>query len=976
MNNVITVKGARNHNLKNVDLTIPKDKLVVFTGVSGSGKSTLAFDTIYAEGQRRYVESLSAYARQFLGIMGKPDVDSIDGLSPAISIDQKSTTHNPRSTVGTVTEIYDYLRLLFARIGHPHCPNCNREIAPLDREQIVVQMMREMDDMVRANGSRPIRFLILSPLVRDRKGEFSSLLANLQSKGFTFARIDGKVMNLANDIFLIKTNRHSIEAIIDRITVSASTLKDDVSRSNTVSRLRQSVEQAISMSDGLVILSEVRDPGFTFPEIPADMHDHLFSEKLSCPHCNISLPEIEPRLFSFNSPHGACERCKGLGLILKVNAELVLNNALSITEGGIMPFTKHFENDTWYGRLIVTAARANGIDPRARIGELTVAQRELLLNGTGDRTYEVEGTNRFGKETSISEPFTGILAELERRYNETSSDYVHTEIEKYMRTERCKVCDGTRLKKEARTVTVEGKSIINVCREPISESRNFIASIRDNSNFSAREQTIATPIIREVIKRFDFLVSVGLDYLTLARDATTLAGGEAQRIRLASQIGSGLSGVLYVLDEPSIGLHPRDNEKLIHTLHLLRDLGNTVLVVEHDREMIENADYIVDFGPQGGKNGGMIVAQGTLNDIVSSPKSLTGQYLSGKKKIGGLTLTNKHHRPGHVMKITGCSQFNLKNIDMTIPLNRLVCVTGVSGSGKSTLVVETVYKALKVHFNPHYRDASGAFSRLSGTEQIKHVHLIDQAPIGKTPRSNPATYVGAFTHIRNLFASLKESKVRGYTAGKFSFNVKGGRCENCEGQGEEKIEMQFLPPVWVQCEVCHGSRYNAGTLEIQFKGKTIADVLHMTIAEAREFFKNIPSLSTKLDTLFDVGLDYIQLGQPAPTLSGGEAQRVKLATELSKRGSQDNLYILDEPTTGLHFADLEKLLHVLQSLVRMGNTVLVIEHNLEIIKNADYIIDLGPEGGTGGGEIVAQGSPEDIMAAPRSYTGAFLKKEM
>lgn len=978
MKNTISIKGARDHNLKNISVTIPKNKLVVFTGVSGSGKSTLAFDTIYAEGQRRYVESLSAYARQFLGVMNKPDVDNIEGLSPAISIDQKSGSHNPRSTVGTVTEIYDYLRLLFARAGHPHCPKCNREIAPMDKEQIVTNILTTIEQVVQSGGKKPSRFMILSPVVRDRKGEYSGLLDNLKSKGYRHARIDGIIFDLSEEILLIKTNRHSIDAVIDRLSISANALNDPVSRSNITSRLRESVEQALNVSDGLVVLSEVKDAGFDFPEKPKEMTDHLYSEKLSCPHCNLSLPEIEPRIFSFNSPHGACETCKGLGTLLKVKADLVLNGVLSITEGGILPFTKHFENDTWYARLILAAMKENNIDPKLALSELTAKQTSILLYGTGSHTYEVEGMNRFGKLTSITEPFAGIVAELERRYVESSSDFARHEIEKYMRTEMCKTCSGTRLRKEARSITIAGRSIIDVNSDSVGVSLQFLSSLLSTAKLSERELTIATPILNEVVKRLTFLVAVGLDYLTLGRDATTLAGGEGQRIRLASQIGSGLSGVLYVLDEPSIGLHPRDNQKLIQTLKDLRDLGNTVLVVEHDREMIESADYVVDFGPGGGKHGGLIVAKGTLEQIKENNKSLTGQYLAGKKEVKSSVGNIRPSYPveskisSGVITLKGAQAFNLQNVDASFPLKKLTCVTGVSGSGKSTLIVETLHKALKQHFNPYYRKTPGAFSELIGAEQIKHVHLIDQSPIGKTPRSNPATYVGAFTAIRNLYANLKESKARGYSAGRFSFNVKGGRCENCEGQGEEKIEMQFLPPVWVQCETCHGARYNNATLEVEFKGKNISDILHMTIAEAKDFFRHIPTLSPKLETLHDVGLGYIQLGQSAPTLSGGEAQRVKLAAELSKRSSQDNLYILDEPTTGLHFADLEKLLHVLQSLVRVGNTVIVIEHNIEIIRNADHIIDLGPGGGSNGGQIVQTGTLEEIAKNKQSCTAAYV----
>lgn len=971
----LIVRGARNHNLKNVDLTLPKNKLIVFTGVSGSGKSTLAFDTIYAEGQRRYVESLSAYARQFLGIMAKPDVDNIEGLSPAISIDQKTASHNPRSTVGTVTEIYDYLRLLFARIGHPHCTNCGREIAPQDKDQIVQLIFNHVKLLAQKSGQKPARALLLSPIVRDRKGEFSALLDNLKSKGYSRVRIDGKVINLDEEILLIKTNRHTVDAVVDRITIASKTLKDEVGRANFLSRLRETVEHALELSDGLVILSEIHDAGFEFPENPEKFTDHLFSEKLTCPNCNISLPEIEPRLFSFNSPHGACPECKGLGTILKMNPSLILNPNLSITEGGIMPFAKQLSNDTWYSRLLLTVCREHDIDPKAPLSRLNQNQRDVLLNGTGEQTYHVAGTNRFGEMTAITETFSGIIPELERKYVESTSEFMKYEIEKYMRTEVCKLCGGDRLKKEALTVTIAGKSIVQINTISVLDALSFIGHLQTIEPLSNREKTIASPILKEVKKRLEFLDSVGLDYLTLGRDATTLAGGEAQRIRLASQIGSGLSGVLYVLDEPSIGLHPRDNDRLIATLHALRDLDNTVLVVEHDREMIESADYIVDFGPGGGKHGGTVVAQGTLTEILKDNNSLTGKYLSGRKQIRGNTFESDNHlMTGKEITITGCSQFSLKNVSATFPLGKFICVTGVSGSGKSTLIVETLYKAIKLQLNPYTKELPGTYKSISGLENIKHVYMIDQTPIGKTPRSNPATYVGAFNYIRTLFSQLKESKVRGFGPGRFSFNVKGGRCENCEGQGEEKIEMQFLPPVWVSCEVCNGSRYNKATLEVTFKGKNIAEVLAMTVAEGCEFFANIPGLYNKLKTLNDVGLEYIQIGQPAPTLSGGEAQRVKLASELSKKGTVGNIYMLDEPTTGLHFADLEKLLHVLQALVATGNTVIVIEHNLEMIRNADYVLDLGPEGGERGGEIIADGTPADIANNPKSYTGQFLKK--
>lgn len=972
----IIVKGVRQHNLKNISIEIPKNKLVVFTGVSGSGKSSLAFDTIYAEGQRRYVESLSSYARQFLGVMGKPDVDSIEGLSPAISIDQKSTSHNPRSTVGTVTEIYDYLRLLFARAGHPHCPNCGREISSMDKSQIVATLLKSIENHFIENpGKKPLRLLILSPLVRDRKGEFSALLENLGRKGYQSVRIDGKIIPTSKNLLLIKTNKHSIEAVIDRISLDKKQFKDPVSYANLKSRLNEAVEQALDLSEGLIITSKVLDASFDFPESPINMKDTLFSQKLACPNCGISLPEIEPRVFSFNSPHGACPNCKGLGKILKIDPHLVFNKNLTISEGGILPFAKQFYHDTWFSRVVLTVAKEIGVDPRQQLADMAPEQEKVLLFGTGGKLHFVEGTNRFGEMTHIEEEYPGIIGELERKYHETTSDFVKMEIEKYMRAETCPVCNGARLKKEALSITIGSQSIVDISNLAVSRAFEWINNLGSNILESDREKIIAEPIIKEVRKRLNFLNSLGLDYLTLSRDATTLAGGEAQRIRLASQIGSGLSGVLYVLDEPSIGLHPRDNDKLIKSLKDLRDLGNTVVVVEHDREMMENADYIFDFGPGGGKNGGVLIASSTASEIKNNPRSLTGQYLSGKKDIlREKTLLNGETKTNKLLTITGCQQFNLKKIDVSFPLGKLVAVTGVSGSGKSTLVVETLYRALKCYFNPFYKEKPGAFTDLKGVEYLNAVHLIDQSPIGRTPRSNPATYVGAFTHVRDLFSQMPESKIRGYQPGRFSFNVKGGRCENCEGEGEEKIEMQFLPPVWVKCEVCKGKRYNAATLEVTYKGKNISEILEMTISEAADFFRHIPSIAQKMETLNAVGLDYLQVGQSAPTLSGGEAQRVKLASELSKRGQGGNIYILDEPTTGLHFADLEKLLKVLHDLVAQNNTVIVIEHNLEIIKNADHIIDLGPEGGDGGGKIVVCGTVKQVMSTPQSYTGQFLRK--
>lgn len=968
MQDKIIIRGARQHNLKNIDAEIPKNKLVVFTGLSGSGKSSLAFDTIYAEGQRRYVESLSSYARQFLGVMDKPDMDSIDGLSPAISIDQKSASHNPRSTVGTITEIYDYLRLLFARIGHPHCPNCRSEIARQSVEQIVNQiitLIRQIRQM------RPIRLLILSPIIFDRKGEFRDLFANLLAKGFTKVRIDGKIFDLSEDLVLIKTNKHSIDVVVDRLTVEAKKMENKNEASIFKSRLNDAIEQATTLSNGLCIVSEVKDASFDFPQSPRQLSDHLFSQKFSCPKCNLSLPEIEPRLFSFNSPHGACPKCAGLGSLLTVDQNLVLNPNLTITEGGILPFAKLILSDSWYGRVLLTAAKRIGIAPDRPLREAKKEQIEKLLLGTGGEIYEVEGTNRYGKLVTIYEEFKGVIPELERRFSETDSDYVRAEIGKYMREELCPSCLGKRLKPEALAVTIDGKTIVDVTSLSIAETLIWHENLW--AKLVARDKTIANLIIKEIRSRLSFLISVGLNYLTLDRNARTLAGGEAQRIRLASQIGSGLSGVLYVLDEPSIGLHPRDNGKLIDTLKSLRDLGNSVIVVEHDREMMENADFIYDFGPGAGIHGGKIVASGTPPRIKSNSASLTGKYLSYRKQI---SFVQKFIAglPEKSLKISQASENNLKKIDVSFPLNHFICVTGVSGSGKSTLVVDTLYHAAASHFNPYHRDRGGKFTNIYGLENLKRVILIDQSPIGRTPRSNPSTYTGAFTFIRDLFALLPEARLKGFTPGRFSFNVRGGRCEVCEGEGQTKIEMQFLPDVYVTCDVCRGSRYNSETLEILYKGKNIAEILSMPVEEAIYFFKNIPGLHTKLETLHHVGLSYIHLGQPAPQLSGGEAQRVKLAAELSKKGTRDTLFILDEPTTGLHFADLEKLIGVLRELVTLGNTVVVIEHNLDVVKNADWIIDLGPEGGEAGGNVIVSGTPQQVSENKKSYTGQFLRK--
>ncbi len=983
MNEFIKIRGARQHNLKNIDLDIPKNKLVVLTGVSGSGKSSLAFDTIYAEGQRRYVESLSSYARQFLGIMEKPDVDSIDGLSPAISIDQKTTSHNPRSTVGTVTEIYDYMRLLYARIGHPHCPVCGREISHLTLDQIVDQAINLIKETIKIDKKG--WFLVLSPMVQDRKGEFSQLFENLKSKGYRQVRIDGYVHDLAEDLVLIKTNKHSIDAVIDRISLSSDNFKSDSGNSEIKSRLADSVQQSLNLSEGLVIFGQVLDKDFTLPPNPKEFKDHLFSEKFACPIDNISLPEIEPRSFSFNSPHGACPSCTGLGKILKVEPGLVFSPELTINEGGILPFANMLEHDSWYGRLILRVCEVKKINPRTLIKNLSDKEKEILLYGTGREEYKVEGTNRFGRQTAIWQRFEGVANNLERRYQETESDWAREEIKKYMRERVCPECQGSRLKKEVLSITINNLSIADVTAYSVVKMVDWVESLPEFIN--SREKEIAELIIKEIKGRIKFLLNVGLEYLTLNRVAGSLSGGEAQRIRLASQIGSGLSGVLYVLDEPTIGLHPRDDYKLIGTLKKLRDLGNTVVVVEHDESMMKESDYIVDFGPGAGKMGGQVISQGTVEQIKKDPKSITGLYLSGKRKIEpgimnkDLRIKNNKELENHnslfvnqnSLKITGANQFNLKNLDVEFPLGKLVSITGVSGSGKSTLLVDTLYPALQKELNPLFRGEATGFKKLEGLELVDKAILIDQSPIGRTPRSNPSTYTGMFDTIRDVFASTRDAKTAGFKKGRFSFNVRGGRCEACEGQGQIKIEMQFMSDIWITCDVCHGKRYNSQTLEIFYRGKNIADVLAMTIDDAKEFFHAHPQILVKLDTLSWVGLGYMQLGQSATTLSGGEAQRVKLATELSRKATGKTVYILDEPTTGLHFADVDKLLKVLKLLVERGNSVYVIEHNLDIIKNSDYIIDLGPEGGEGGGQIVARGQVKDILQVKDSYTGQYLR---
>jgi excinuclease ABC subunit A len=935
----IKIRGAREHNLKNVDLDVPKNQLVVFTGLSGSGKSSLAFDTIYAEGQRRYVESLSSYARQFLGVMDKPDIDQIEGLSPAISIDQKSTSHNPRSTVGTVTEIYDYMRLLFARIGHPHCPICGREIAQLSAQQIVDQIMAMIKNQVAT--TKLVKLLILSPVVRQRKGEYTDLFSNLRQKGYTKVRLDGKIIGLDEDLLLLKNNKHDIDVVIDRVTADKKTAEEPGLRS----RLFESVEQSLKMSEGICIAALVLDKTFDFPDKPKDLEDHMFSERFACPVDNVSLPEIEPRSFSFNSPQGACPDCTGLGTQQKIDPQLVVNPRLTIAEGAILPYARTFLYDSWFAKKVASL----GFRMRTPLGDFSDKELHELMFG-------IPG-------------FEGIIPNLERRYKETSSDFVRLELEKYMRKEICRTCLGARLKPEILQITISSKSIMEVSKTPIRQTIEFLKQV----SLSEREKTISKPILKEITERLNFLISVGLDYLTLDRSANTLAGGEAQRIRLASQIGSGLSGVLYVLDEPSIGLHQRDNQRLIDTLKKLRGLGNSVVVVEHDADMMLQSDWIVDFGPGAGEHGGKVVSQGTPQQVMDDRNSLTGKYLSGEKKIK-LVETASQSIITAPLVLRGAAEHNLKGIDVEIPLGKLVCITGVSGSGKSTLVTDILYHALAQKTNPEHREKPGAFKKIEGFENINRVIMVDQSPIGRTPRSNPATYTGLFTVIRDIFAMVPEARVRGYKPGRFSFNVKGGRCEACEGEGQNKIEMQFLPDVYVNCEVCHGKRYNSETLEVHYKGKNIAEVLELTVEEALQFFAAIPMASDKLQTLKDVGLDYIRLGQPAPTLSGGEAQRIKLSAELAKRATGKTFYILDEPTTGLHFADLEKLLHVLKRLVMGGNTVLVIEHNLDVIKNADWLVDLGPEGGDGGGEIVAKGTPDQVAKNPKSYTGQFLSK--
>jgi excinuclease ABC subunit A len=1018
----IIVRGAREHNLKNIDVVIPRDKLVVITGLSGSGKSSLAFDTVFAEGQRRYVESLSAYARQFLDRMEKPDVDHIDGLSPAISIDQKGTTHNPRSTVGTVTEIYDYLRLLYARVGHPHCPNCGRQVSQQTVQQIVDAVLNLPADS---------KIMLLAPLVQGRKGEYKNIFEEMRRAGYVRVRVDGKICDLSDEIELDKQKKHTIEVVVDRLVIrkrertfqrreggSSSQVaaehpalydvkarregerggagEEENQEASFRQRVADSLETTLKLGNGVVLVSVI------------DGEEILFSEKFACVYCGISLPEIAPRTFSFNSPHGACATCTGLGTQQEIDAELVVTHPeSSIREGAITAWCKEMNNSKWYGAIAEAVAEANHFSLDTPWRELSEEQRHLMLYGSSE-PLTIRYRPHHGNIRSYTITFEGVIPHLERRYRQTGSEGIREDIEGYMTARICPDCCGARLKPDALGVTVGGRSIVQVTQLSIVRAQRFFQELETlelaageqgdeaakkhsrngtsarnplvpiaasgplvQISLSERERFIARQILKEIRARLQFLVDVGLDYLTLSRSATSLSGGEAQRIRLATQIGSGLMGVLYILDEPSIGLHQRDNERLIRTLVRLRDLGNTLLVVEHDEDTMRAADHIIDIGPGAGEHGGHVVAEGTYEDVVANTRSLTGDYLSHRRHIPVPSVRRAGN--GRSVHVVGARENNLKNIDVAFPLGKFVVVTGVSGSGKSTLVTDILYRKL-AHTLFRAHDRPGAHDAVEGLENLDKVIEIDQSPIGRTPRSNPATYTNAFTGIRELFAQVPEARLRGYQPGRFSFNVKGGRCEACKGEGIVRIEMNFLPDVYVPCEVCAGKRYNREALEIHYKGKSIADVLDMTVEEATEFFANVPAIHNKMKTLNDVGLGYMRLGQPATTLSGGEAQRVKLATELARRATGRTMYILDEPTTGLHFADVDRLLQVLQRLVDAGNTIVVIEHNMEIVKSADWIIDLGPEGGEAGGAVVAQGTPEEVAAVPHSYTGHFLRR--
>ncbi|MGB8647382.1 MAG: excinuclease ABC subunit UvrA [Anaerolineae bacterium] len=944
----LIVRGAREHNLKNVDVVIPRDKLVVITGLSGSGKSSLAFDTIYAEGQRRYVESLSAYARQFLGLMEKPEVDLIEGLSPAISIDQKGVSHNPRSTVGTVTEIYDHLRLLFARVGIPHCPKCGRII----QRQTVEQMVDSVQNLPEGT-----KIMVLAPLVKDRKGEHKKVFEDIRKAGYVRVRVNGEIYDVNEDIRLDRYKQTSIDAVVDRLVVRRE--------EGDKNRLTDSLETALKLGEGVVIINtpgrgETKDKG----------EDIVFSEHFSCPYDNISLGEIEPRTFSFNTPHGACPACTGLGTQMELDPDLIIpNRELSFREGAIRTSGMQSDGDGYFAKIVEAVSRKYKFSFDAPVSELKAPDIDKVLYGTNGDRIRIQYENQFGNKREYETAWEGVIPNLLRRYKETDSDYIRQQIEQFMTSRPCPICKGQRLKPEALAVTVADKNIVQITHMSVGDALSLFSGLP--SRFSAKEMTIAHQILKEIQARLGFLVNVGLDYLTLDRSAATLSGGEGQRIRLATQIGSQLMGVLYILDEPSIGLHQRDNERLIHTLEGLRNLGNTVLVVEHDEETIRRADYILDLGPGAGEHGGYIVAAGPIEDIIQNPNSITGQFLSGRRAIA--IPPQRRAGNGKYLTIKGARENNLKKVDVKLPLGKFICVTGVSGSGKSSLVVDVLYKKLAQALNGA-RELPGAHDSVTGLDALDKVIDIDQSPIGRTPRSNPATYTNAFTEIRDLFASTNEAKTRGYKSGRFSFNIKGGRCEACQGDGIIKIEMQFLPDVYVPCEVCHGKRYNREALEITYKGKNISDVLDMTVDEALEFFENIPRIHSKLVTIRDVGLGYIHLGQPATTLSGGEAQRVKLSKELSRRATGRTLYILDEPTVGLHAADVEKLLGVLTRLVDAGNTVVVIEHNLDVIKTADWLIDMGPEGGDAGGRVIADGTPEEVAQMEHSYTGQWLKR--
>lgn len=938
MQNSIIIKGAKEYNLKDINIEIPRDKLVVITGLSGSGKSSLAFDTLYAEGQRRYVESLSSYARQFLGLMEKPDVESIEGLSPAISIDQKTTSRNPRSTVGTVTEIYDYIRLLYARIGVPYCPNCGKKIEKQTIDQIIDSVM---------SLEEGTRIQVLAPVVRGKKGEYTKLLQDFQKEGFVRVRVDGEVYELTDDIEIDRKKKHNIELVVDRLVV-----KEEIR-----TRLTESVETALKYANNLVVI-----------DIPGDK-EILYSQNYACPDCNISIEELTPRMFSFNNPFGACPTCTGIGYLMKMDEDLIVPDKNKTLYDGIKAFgaSTMKKGDTMAKMYFESIAKHYGVEIKdVPIKKLPRWFLEKILYGTGDEAIDFEYTSYAGTRKFTS-PFEGVLPTLDRRYNETKSQGMRDFYEMYMSESACQTCHGARLKKESLSVKVGDKNINELTDMSIDKIKDFLNSLQLNN----KDKMIADQILKELNKRLQFLLDVGLEYLTLSRSAGSLSGGEAQRIRLATQIGSGLTGVLYILDEPSIGLHQRDNEKLLATLRKLRDLGNTVLVVEHDEDTMYAADQIIDIGPGAGVHGGKVIAQGTAEEIKLVPESITGQYLSGKKQI--LVPKKRRKSNGKAIEVKGATEHNLKNINVKFPLGQFICVTGVSGSGKSTLVNEILYKTVAKEIYGS-NEKPGKCKEIKGLENVDKIINIDQSPIGRTPRSNPATYTGVFDVIRDIFAATQEAKMRGYDKGRFSFNVAGGRCEACSGDGVLKIEMHFLPDIYVPCEVCKGKRYNRETLEVKYKGKTISDVLDMTVEEALKFFENIPKIKSKIQTLYDVGLGYIKLGQPSTTLSGGEAQRVKLATELSKKATGKTLYILDEPTTGLHIADVHKLIDILQRLVDTGNSIIVIEHNLDLIKTADYIIDLGPEGGEKGGQIIAVGTPEQITRNDQSYTGKFLKK--